>query len=110
MACEAAFPEEEYLDGVGHIAVKIIEEAVNEACADDDGSHEGVGEVCGGFGVFVFLFVSPTERHIADGERESEEHPVISDLEGADTDEGRIPVPGDQAQRVEEIKHVLLRI
>ena len=60
MASESALPEVEDFDGVAEVALWLVEEAVDESRADDDGGDECVGEVCGAFGVFALVFVAPS--------------------------------------------------
>ena len=105
MACESAFPEEQDFDGVCHVSVEIVEEAVDESSADNDADHEGVGEVGGAFRVFTFVAIPPPQGHVSDGESEGKEDAVISNFKTSDANECGVPVPDEEAKGPEKISH-----
>ena len=100
VASESAAPEIEHFDGIIEIALGFVKKAVNEARADDDGSDEGIGEVCRAFGIFVLILVTPAQGIVTNSQSEGEEYAVISQMDGIpDIEENGIHIPDDESER-----------
>ena len=96
VAGQAALPGHEYLQESGpgaEIVVRLVEDAVAEAGADDRGDQQGVEQRIHQLGVHLLAGEEPLEKIPADDEARHEEQAVPADLQGTDLEEYGVDVP-----------------